>query len=75
MPLAYFDTHLTAPDGWTSSRNAYLAFGGTYVDELARARDHRWPYATLDGGHLQFLVEPNAVADAILALVAELSDR
>lgn len=65
----------TAPDGWTSSRNAYLAFGGTYADELARARDHRWPHATLDGGHLQFLVEPDAVADAILALVAELSDR
>ena len=75
VPLAYFDTHLTAPDGWTSSRNAYLAFGGTYADELARARDHRWPHATLDGGHLQFLVEPDAVADAILALVAELSDR
>lgn len=75
VPLAYFDTHLTAPDGWTSSHNAYLAFGGTYADELARARDHRWPHATLDGGHLQFLVEPDAVADAILALVAELSDR
>ena len=55
---------------WTGFDNV-----GAYADELARARDHRWPHATLDGGHLQFLVEPDAVADAILALVAELSDR
>ncbi|MER7070150.1 hypothetical protein [Terrabacter sp. NPDC000476] len=73
LPLAWFDTTLTAPPGWVAQPAAYLAFGTTYADELAFASRHGWPVADLEGGHLLLLSEPGAVADAVLALVGQLS--
>ncbi|GAA5015856.1 hypothetical protein GCM10023258_00890 [Terrabacter aeriphilus] len=73
LPLRWFDTTLTAPPGWAAEPDAYLAFGTTYADERAFAARRGWPVADLDGGHLHLLAEPDAVADAVLALVAQLS--
>lgn len=72
LPLTWFDTTLTAPPGWAAEANAYLAFGTTYADERAFASRHGWPVADLDGGHLHLLAEPDAVAGAVVALVAHL---
>jgi hypothetical protein len=72
LPLAYFRDTLAVPAGWTDSPNAYLAFGGTYADELARAREWQWPVSTLEGEHLHPLVAPDAVAAAVAALLAQL---
>lgn len=75
LPLAWFDTTLTAPPGWAAEADAYLAFGTTYADERAFAAGQGWPVADLDGGHLHLLAEPGAVADAVVALVAQLARR
>lgn len=72
LPLAYFRDTLAVPAGWTDSPNAYLAFGDTYTDEVAQAREWQWPVSSLDGGHLHMLVAPDAVAGAAVALLGQL---
>jgi hypothetical protein len=72
LPLDYVDTVVTAPPGWAEARNAYLAFGATYAEELDRARRHGWPHTVMTGAHLHLVVDPAAVAAAIVALVTQL---
>ena len=73
VPLSYVRSRLGAPPGWMEVRQAYLGYGDTYADELARARRLGWPVAVLDGArHLHHLREPDAVAAAVLDLAARL---
>jgi hypothetical protein len=65
LPLCYFDERIHAPDGWARQRNAYLAFGDTYADEVALARDLSWPLELLHGGHLAFLWDVEPVVNAV----------
>ena len=70
LPLRYFDTVIAAPSGWAAAPTAYLALGTTYAEELELARRLGWPHATLDGGHLHFMHDPQAVATLVDALAA-----
>ena len=73
MPLSYFRSRLGAPPGWVEQPQAYLAFGDTYAEETAFARAHGWPTTVLDGAlHLHHLVDPDAVAAAVLDLASAL---
>ncbi|HYN65303.1 MAG TPA: hypothetical protein VES93_00345 [Ornithinibacter sp.] len=73
MPLAYFRSRLGAPDGWVRYPQAYLALGDTYAEETAFARGQGWPTTVLEGAlHLHHLVDPDAVAAAVLDLAAAL---
>jgi hypothetical protein len=73
MPLAYFRSRLGAPEGWQDHPQAYLALGATYAEETALARRFGWPTRVLDGAlHLHHLVDPDAVAAAVLDLAAAL---
>ena len=70
LPLSYFRTTVPTPQGWESRPCAYLAFGGTYAVELARARRLAWPVEQLQGAlHLHFLHD----ADGVVARVLELA--
>lgn len=73
LPLVWFDDRVPVAPGWAGRDCAYLAFGDTYADEVAFARAHGWPTATLAGGHLHQLHDPAGVATAIVALVEELA--
>jgi hypothetical protein len=73
LPLAYFTRRLPVPAGWTRRPSAYLAFGETYAEELARARALGWPVARMEGGHLHQLHDPAGVAAEILRLEASLT--
>ena len=76
MPLSYFRSRLGAPEGWVDRPQAYLAFGDTYAEETSFALEHGWPTTVLDGAlHLHHLVEPDAVAAAVLDLAARLPGR
>ncbi|MEI2776140.1 MAG: hypothetical protein V9G19_09255 [Tetrasphaera sp.] len=75
LPLSYFQSTVAAPAGWVTTPNAYLALGSTYADELACARTWRWSHTQIDGGHLHFLHQPEAVAAAVLALLDALDPR
>jgi hypothetical protein len=72
LPLSYFDLEVAVPSGWASARNAYLAFGDTYDEELDLVVGRGWPHARIEGGHLHFLHDPDAVAARILALLGHL---
>ncbi len=75
MPLSYFRSRLGAPAGWVEQPQAYLAFGETYAEETAFARDLGWPTTVLDGAlHLHHMVDPDAVAAAVLDLAARLGE-
>jgi len=69
MPLAYFRSRLGGPGGWVTSPQAYLALGDTYAEETALARRLGWPTFVFEGAlHLHHLVDPDAVAAAVLDL-------
>lgn len=68
LPIDYFAQRVAVPAGWAEQPCAYLAFGDTYAEETARARDLGWPVEVLDGRHLHLLVDPDAVAEAVLRL-------
>lgn len=75
LPLTYFESSLPVAAGWATSACAYLAFGATYAEELARARQHGWPVDVIGGGHLHMLHEPVLVAGGILRLLDRLGVR
>ena len=76
MPIAYFRSRLGAPDGWVAHPQAYLALGATYAEETALARRLGWPTSVLEGAlHLHHLLDPDAVAAAVLDLAARLEPR
>ena len=68
LPLAYFTRRIPVPAGWTTTPSAYLAFGDTYADELARARGYGWPVEVMAGRHLHQLHDPDGVTSAVLDL-------
>jgi pimeloyl-ACP methyl ester carboxylesterase len=74
LPLSYVRASVPAPS-WDDLPAAFLAFGTTYAAEAARAERLGWPVARLEGRHLHQLVDPDAVAAAVLDLVARLATK
>ena len=68
LPPSWFTTPVEVPTGWEEQPAAYLGFGDTYAEELTFARAAGWPVQVLDGHHLHLLTEPDATAQAVLAL-------
>jgi hypothetical protein len=72
LPFAFFEELVPAlPDGWPPCPAAYLAFSEPYRREAAEARQAGWPVRDLPGGHLHQLVDPGAVAAAIMDLARQ----
>ncbi len=72
LPLSYFESTLSIPQGWDDIPGAYLAFGDTYATERDQAARRRWPVSTLSGGHLHMLIDPEKVAAELVALMSGL---
>jgi hypothetical protein len=72
LPLAYFDDTVPSPPGWETLPAAYLAFSDAYAPERAEAERRGWPARSLEGGHLHMLVDPEAVAGELAALLDRL---
>ncbi len=67
----FFAEPIPVPGGWPDAPCAYLQFSAAY-DEPARqaqAQAQGWPFRHMDAGHFHMLVEPEAVAEAMLELV------
>jgi hypothetical protein len=75
LDLAYFETQVSPPEGWSTGPCGYLAFGTTYAGEAAFARAAGWPVTELAGHHLWHLARPGEVAAELDALSARLSSR
>ncbi len=70
--LAFFAEPIPVFAGWPDAPRGYLRLSSAYGDPAKRARQDAWAYREIDGGHFHMLVEPPAVADAILDLVEQL---
>ncbi|HEY8202958.1 MAG TPA: alpha/beta fold hydrolase [Actinomycetota bacterium] len=68
LPLAWFEEAVPVPPGWPASQCGYLQFSPPYEAEAAEARSRDWPVTKLPGGHLHMIVDPSAVANALLEL-------
>ena len=70
-PLAFFEEPIPVFDGWPDAPCGYLLFTPTYAYEVfaARARRDGWAYREMEGGHFHMLVDPKAVADALIDLL------
>lgn len=73
LPLPYAEGRVEVPSGWETRRCAYLAFGGTYAEETARARELGWPVEIVEGRHLHQLVDPDSVTASVLRLATSIA--
>ena len=67
--LPFFEEVIAVPDGWPDAPCAYLQFSTSYDTPARQARDAGWPFRRIDAGHFHMLVEPEAVAAALVELV------
>jgi hypothetical protein len=72
VPLAYLDSVVAAPAGWTRRRNGYVVLSQAYQAEQDAALGHGWPVRRLSGTHLQHLWDPEGVAAAVGQVAAAL---
>jgi pimeloyl-ACP methyl ester carboxylesterase len=72
MPLAYYDHLPPAPDGWDRPPCAYIWFAEPYDSGAEQASEHGWPTRHVPGHHLNILVDPDAVAAAVLELAHDM---
>jgi hypothetical protein len=68
QPLAFWEEPLPVVEGWPDAPAAYLQFTPTYDAAAEQAGLLGWPFLHLQGGHFHMLVDPAAVADALLEL-------
>jgi hypothetical protein len=74
LPLAVYEEPLPVFAGWPDAPCGYLRFGPNpaYAAPAARAQQAGWPYLQLDGGHFHMLVDPPAVASALIQLIEQI---
>jgi pimeloyl-ACP methyl ester carboxylesterase len=71
--LDFFSEPIPVPDGWPDAPAAYLQFSPAYDVPAAKAREMGWPVRAIEGGHFLMLIDPDTVAEAILALAVPAS--
>jgi len=74
LPLAVYEEPIPVFEGWPDAPCGYVRFGANpaYDAPAERARRAGWPYRELAGAHFHMLVDPAAVAGALLDLVEQL---
>lgn len=68
LPLAYFLDHVPLPGGWADRTCSYLRFSPGCAPEAEKARRLGWPSLEISGDHLHQVVDPDAVARALIDL-------
>ena len=71
--LPFWDEPIPVFSGWPDAPGAYLLFTETYRRAAEQARAWGWPVRELPAAHFHMLVEPEAVADAMLELAAPMA--
>jgi hypothetical protein len=74
QPPAFWDEIVPVFAGWPDAPCGYLRFvpNPSYDEAAAEARARGWAYREMAGGHFEMLVDPGAVADALISLAGEL---
>ncbi len=69
-PLALYEERAPVVAGWADAACSYLRVSALYADTEEQARRAGWPTREVSGGHLHMLVEPGAVAEALIELAS-----
>lgn len=69
-PLAVYEERIPVPETWPDAPCSYLSFnkGTSYDLDIRAAQELGWAYAELPGYHFHTLVDPAAVAQALVSL-------
>ena len=68
LPIGYFEEQIPTPPGWDTKPCGYLRFSDAYTAEAEEATRRGWAVEHLPGEHLHQLVNPDAVAERIVAM-------
>jgi hypothetical protein len=69
-PLAFFEEPIPGFAGWPDAACGYVQFSPAYQVPGEQARRLGWVYREFRAGHFHMLVEPLAVADTLIDIVA-----
>lgn len=72
MPLAIYEEPLPVFANWPDAPCGYLRLSQFYEPHAAQARQTGWAYREFNGGHFHMLVDPGAVAEALVSLAVQL---
>lgn len=75
QPRRFWEEPIPVFAGWPDAPCAYLHFSAAYDADAERARRSGWPSRELAAGHFHMLVDPIAVADALVDLAIEAERR
>ncbi|TMF22285.1 MAG: alpha/beta hydrolase [Chloroflexi bacterium] len=70
QPAEFWDETIPVAPAWPDAPCGYIRFSPnpSYDDAAAAAQARGWPYRDISAGHFHMLVEPAAVADALLVV-------
>lgn len=68
VPLAFYETAVTLPDGWCTMPGGFVLLSEGYRPDTATAESLGWPTIELPGSHLDIVNHPAAIAQALTRL-------
>jgi hypothetical protein len=68
LPLTYFKESIPVPEGWPDAACGYLRFSAVYERDEREAASRGWRTQNVPGEHFHTVVDPEAVASAIVDL-------
>ena len=73
--LSYFEEVMPDVPGWPDAPGGYLLFTQGYRHFLEQSQEVGWPSRTIPAGHFHMLVDPAAVAAALVELMQQMDDK
>lgn len=70
VPLAFYETPVTLPDGWRDSPGGYVLLSEPYRADAETARSLGWPVVEHLGAHLDVVNHPEAIARTLVRLAS-----
>jgi hypothetical protein len=69
VPLSFFEATVPLPEGWSSATSgAFVLSSEPYRSDATEAASRGWPAPELPGAHLDIVVHPAEIADALAYL-------
>lgn len=67
VPLSFFEATVPLPEGWSSATSgAFVLLSEPYRSDATEAASRGWPALELPGAHLDIVVRPPEIADALV---------
>jgi pimeloyl-ACP methyl ester carboxylesterase len=74
-PLAFFEQIIPSFHTWPGAPCAYLKLSEPYAHPAEEAQHNGWAYTEFNAGHFHMLVDPEAVAEALIELGRQILEK